>query len=162
MSEYKTLYPDFDVLHEEKKWDPHTREIVDQRLKTQSFTPYQFFTPQEADTLFQLCSVLLDDKRYPIVAFVVHHFDSTLKASLGESQRKIGVPKQPILIRDGLALLDQVCNELISEKRPCFCFMDKILSEAVAAYYSHPFTWSEIGNAGPAYPRGFLFVRSWD
>lgn len=185
MPEYKVHYPNFNVLHEKRHWDPHTREIVDQRLQTQSFYPYQFFTQQEADTLSQLCSILLDDQRYPIIAFVVHHFDSTLKASLGESQRKNGVPKQSILIREGLALLDwisndhysrifteleekaqkQLINQLIhgnlplpteQEKIPLDEFMNKIVSEAVSAYYSHPSIWSEIGYAGPAYPRGYV------
>ena len=45
---------------------------------------------------------------YPVIAFVVHHFDSTLKSNIGESQRKIGIPPQSFLIRDGLALFDQV------------------------------------------------------
>jgi hypothetical protein len=94
MSQYNVHYPNFDVLHGKEHWDPHTREIVDNRIKTQSFYPCQFFTQKEADTLARLCSVLLDEKRDPIIAFVVHHFDSTLKSGLGESQRKIGVPKQ--------------------------------------------------------------------
>jgi hypothetical protein len=32
----------------------------------------------------------------------------------------------------------------------------KLLTESVAAYYSHPTVWSEIGYAGPAYPRGYV------
>ena len=35
-------------------------------------------------------------------------------------------------------------------------FMQKILSEAMSAYYSHPTIWSDIGYAGPAYPRGYV------
>lgn len=185
MTEYKSHYPNFNVLHEEEHWDPHTQKIVDKRVDPLSFYPYQFFTQQEAETLFQLCSVLLDDQRYPVIIYVVHYFDSTLNANVGESQRKIGVPKQSILIRDGLVWLDQVCqerydakfaslddavkieivNQLIEgslplqmnqDRVPISDFMDKIRSEAVAAYYSHPSTWSEIGYAGPAYPRGYV------
>jgi hypothetical protein len=26
----------------------------------------------------------------------------------------------------------------------------------LAAFYSHPWTWNEIGFGGPAYPRGFM------
>jgi hypothetical protein len=185
MAEYKVHYPSFNVLNEEKHWDPHTREIVDQRLETPSFYPFQFFTQQEANTLFALCSLLLDDQRYPVIAFVVHHFDATLKASVGESQRKVGVPKQSVLIRDGLILLDQACirlygspldglkeetqEEVVSQLMkgsfllqsdqksvPVNDFMQKIHSEAIASYYSHPSIWSEIGYAGPAYPRGYV------
>lgn len=185
MSESKVHYPNFNVMHEEKHWDPHTREIVDNRLKTDSFYPFQFLTQQEANTLFQLCSLLLDDQRTSVISFVVHHFDSMLKENIGESQRKFGIPAQSLLIRDGLALLDQACNRLYGNSLdilegkvkkqvanelmqgsfslqsaqknvPVNDFMDKVLSEAVSAYYSHPTVWSEIGYAGPAYPRGYV------
>jgi len=185
MEEYKVHYPNFDVMQSEEHWDSHTREIVDQRLDTESFYPYQFFTQQEVDTLFHLCTVLLDERRSSIIEFVVHHFDKTLKANIGESQRKIGAPRQIDLIRDGLALLDQVCIDRFGNKLhaldkenlykvvnllvqgsftlqigqksvPATDFMDKIVSESVSAYYSHPHIWSEIGYAGPAYPRGYV------
>lgn len=172
-------------MQAENHWDPHTRQIIAKRLDTQSFVPYQFFTEHEGATLFQLCAALLDDRRYEIIAFVVHHFDSTLHASLGQSQRKIDIPKQSALIRKGLARLDQSCNqsygklftELEETERkqaiknafldsiildsgetmfPIKEFMKHVLVDAVAAYYSHPYIWSEIGYAGPAYPRGYV------
>jgi hypothetical protein len=183
--EHKVQYPNFDVMHEEKHWDDHTREIVNQRLQTTSLYPLQFLTLQEANTLSQLCSLLLDDHNHPVIAFVVHHFDSTLRSSVGESQRHIGVPTQTVLIRDGLALLDRACLlqygsfldgcendiqgviiselmqgsfQLLSEQKHINThdFMQKILAEAVSAYYSYPSIWSEIGYAGPAYPRGYI------
>jgi len=185
MPEYEAHYPRFDVMREEEHWDPHTREIVNKRLNNESFYPYQYLTQHEGDTLFRLCAILLDDARSPVLAYVVHHFDSTLQAGIGESQRKIGVPKQSALIRDGLALLDQVCKERYGKKFisigepdqqqlvqqlvqgniallsgdqqvPVREWTDKILTDAVAAYYSHPSIWSEIGYAGPAYPRGYV------
>ena len=184
MSDHKVHYPKFDVMHEKEHWDDHTQEIVEKRLQTLSFYRYQFLTPLEANTLFQLCSLLLDDIRNSVIGFVVHHFDSTLAASIGESQRKIGIPKQSVLIREGLAIIDQYCllqygnyldgcedgiiRRIVSELMqgtfqlppdqahfPVKDFMQKILSEAVSAYYSHPTIWSEFGYAGPAYPRGY-------
>lgn len=185
MPEYEGHYPRFDVMREEEHWDPHTREIVTKRLKSESFYPYRYLTQHEGDTLFRLCAILLDDVRFPILSYVVHHFDSTLEAGLGESQRKIGVPQQSALIRDGLALLDQVCTERFGDKFislaeqnqqqvvrqlmhgnlslqtnagqvPVREWMNNIFGKTVAAYYSHPSIWSEIGYAGPAYPRGYV------
>lgn len=185
MTDLRNHYPDFNVMDGQKHWDTHTREIVGQRLKTQAFYPYQFFTQQEANTLSHLCAHLLDDHRYPVIAFVVHHFDTTLKNSPGESQRKTGVPAQTALIRDGLTLLDEACGKLYGgafgecgeddqqkvvnalmqdtfplqnnqTTIPVPDFMQKIMSEAVSAYYSHPAVWSDIGYAGPAYPRGYV------
>jgi hypothetical protein len=185
MTEYQIHYPDFNVMDEKNQWDPHTQKIVSKRMKIQTLYPFQYLTKQEANTLTQLCSILLGDDRYPVISYVVYHFDSTLKAGIGESQRKVSVPKQSILIRDGLALLNRVCidmygssfDELKEEtKKEVVCelilgnlslqtsqksipvkdFMQKILNEATAAYYSHPIIWSEIGYAGPAYPRGYV------
>jgi len=172
-------------MRAEEHWDSHTQKIVSGRLETPSFFPCRFFEQHEADTLFALCRILLDDRRDSIMAYVVHHFDSTLHAGLGESQRKVGVPRLSALMRDGLALFDHACSEAHGgkfaalddrERRqaveqlmqgnltlqngqktvPVAAFTDRILSEAVAAYYSHPEVWSEIGYAGPAYPRGYV------
>ncbi len=185
MTDKKLHYPEFNVMDGEPHWDPHTREIVDQRLQTPSFYPFQVLTQQQSITLFELCAQLLDDDREAVISYVVHYFDLTLKSNIGESQRKSSVPPQSVLIRDGLDLLDRAClqqygramdrlpndvkqkiaGELMqgsfilqsAEKFvPCVDFMQKIHSEAVAAYYSHPLVWSEIGYAGPAYPRGYV------
>lgn len=180
------LYPAFDVMASADHWDPHTRDIVERRLQVQSLQACQFLNAHEADTLLHLCGALLDDWRMPVLAFVVHHFDATLHAGIGESQRKVGVPAGAVLIREGLSALDRLCKdrygqpfaavESDSRKRfvqalmaghiqleagnggsfPTADFMNKIMSNAVAAYYSHPAVWSEIGYAGPAYPRGYV------
>ena len=35
-------------------------------------------------------------------------------------------------------------------------YWNLLLQDAIAAYYSHPFAWDEIGFGGPAYPRGYM------
>ncbi|QMV44796.1 gluconate 2-dehydrogenase subunit 3 family protein [Cohnella cholangitidis] len=185
MPNYETRYPNFDVMREKEHWDQHTREIVTKRINTETFDTYRYFSSHESDTLLRLCAILLDDNRSPVISYVVQHFDSILQSGIGESQRKVGVPKQSDLIRSGLAWLDQACEERYGRKFvsleepvqeqaiqqvmngdytrksnadpiPVKDWMDKMLSEAVAAYYSHPDIWSEIGYAGPAYPRGYV------
>lgn len=186
MTKDKTHYPNFNVMDEKLEWDPHTRKIVGKRTETSSFSSFKYLTGKESSTLFQLCTTLLDDDRYSIISFIINHFDTMLTSSIGESQRKTGVPKQSVLIRDGLALLDQACIQIygssfdsLSEEAkkevvgnlmqgnftlqsseqitiPVKDFIQKISSEATAAYYSHPTVWSEIGYAGPAYPRGYV------
>jgi hypothetical protein len=185
LPEYLSHYQEFDVLREKEHWDPHTREIVTKRLTTESFHSYRYMTQQEGDTLLRLCTFLLADNRLPVLSYVVHHFDSTFQAGIGEAQRKVGVPKMTTLILNGLAWLDQVSHERFGDNFisledqhqkeivrqlvhgdtalhsrinpiPVKDWLDKILTEAVAAYYSHPTIWSEIGYAGPAYPRGYV------
>jgi len=36
-----------------------------------------------------------------------------------------------------------------------------IVSDAVDAYYAHPYAWDEVGFGGPAYPRGYFRLENW-
>ncbi|MFC4769649.1 gluconate 2-dehydrogenase subunit 3 family protein [Effusibacillus consociatus] len=182
MNPFHTHYPDFDVMDQKEHWDPHTREIVEKRLELGN---YKTLSQQEAETLYQLCSVLLHDTRDTILYYVVHHFDNKLSSDIGESQRKKGIPKHSVLIREGLRALDQYCTSdygalfsgledhiqhMIVDQLmrgtlqlnadgvqiPAQDLFSKLLTESVSAYYSHPSIWSEIGYAGPAYPRGYV------
>lgn len=169
-------------MDQKEHWDPHTREIVEKRLHPGTL---KTLTPQEAETLYQLCSTLLHDTRDPILYYVVQHFDNKLSSNIGESQRKKGIPKESVLIRQGLRALDVFCvadygalfagledriqHAIVDQLMwgnlhleadgvsiPGKDFFSKLLTEAVSAYYSHPDVWSEIGYAGPAYPRGYV------
>jgi hypothetical protein len=181
MENFKSYYSEYDVMNEKEHWDPHTTEIVEKRLKSNELSVLK---QDEACTLFELCSALLDDKRGPIISYVTYNFDSKLKSDIGEAQRKKNVPKEMQLIRNGLQLLDTHCHEhyklgfchledqlrkdLIGQmingslnlkdqaEFPTKEFILKILDVAASAYYSHPTVWSEIGYGGPAYPRGYV------
>lgn len=179
-------YPSFNVMDERKAWDDHTRSIVESRLNIAKNT-YQFLSPDEAVLLELISSVLMDDDRKDIILYIVRHMDETLYASIGESQRKPGIPEAKILIRDGLKKLEEYAYaqtdnnksfrqltdtdhkkllEHVSKgtAQPDSVwatahqkdFFQKILQLTIEAYCSHPTIWSEIGYAGPAYPRGYV------
>lgn len=186
MNEHQSHYSNFNVMDQKDHWDAHTRKIVEKRVEGETTKGFNCLSREEAHTLFELCSILLDDPRPPVLFFVIHHFDKKLSSDIGEAQRKKGVPKESTLIREGLHLLDEVCTrqhdvkftEIKNEKTkkqlvnemmqgtlslqsgedsvPTKDFIKKVFSEAVGAYYSHPDVWSEIGYAGPAYPRGYV------
>jgi len=178
-------YPNFDVMREAEHWDPHTREIVTNRLAPDTLSSLRFLSEHEGDTLFRLCAIMLDDERSSILSYVVHHFDSTLRADIGQAQRKTGVPKKSVVVRKGLAWLDAYCSglygasfaalkqderqqivrqltengvnvDLGNAQMTANEWLADMLTESVAAYYAHPSIWSEIGYAGPAYPRGYV------
>lgn len=182
MAESKYHYPSFDVMKERENWDDHTREIVEKRLQQ---SKYQNLSLDESILLTQLCAQLLDDTRDSVLHYVVSHFDSQIGSDIGENQRKANVPKASVLIRGGIRAIDQYCTLTYGqqfagikdeEKRailtkmmenniqlsadgvdiPAKELFNKLLSEAVSAYYSYPTVWSEIGYAGPAYPRGYV------
>jgi len=175
-------YPFFDVMNEQTAWDNHTRAIVNSRTHPKG--EHAFLTTVEAEMLRSWCSLLMDDARPEVIQHVIDHFDQTL-VSGQESQRKYGEPPLPQLIRDGLHALDQACQSMFTEhffhleaprqlqimteisegqavpteywkSVPQTAFFQKMLSTTIDAYYSHPKIWSDIGHAGPAYPRGYI------
>ncbi|HZG87951.1 gluconate 2-dehydrogenase subunit 3 family protein [Paenibacillus sp.] len=176
-------YRDYNVLEEQDHWDPHTRSIVRRRLEPKR--SFRFLTPEEGRRLAAIVGRLVDESREEIVQFVVEHMDRTLADSIGESERKKGLPPARELVRSGLSALEQATQarfgdsfpnlplqeqiamlKEISEGRgepehvwqsvPQSALFQKWLNLAVEAYYSHPYVWSEIGYGGPAYPRGYV------
>jgi hypothetical protein len=182
--ERRTHYPNYNVLHEQEHWDDHTREIVLERLQTPG--SFQKLTGEEAEQIRAMAALFVDDGRRDLLNFIVKHFDSKLKSDIGEGERKAGVPPMKQLIKQGLAALDKLAQDehqgpfaklrpeqqtallaglengtstLVTEdgtEIPAKAFFQKMLSETVSAYYSHPTVWSEIGYGGPAYPRGYV------
>lgn len=180
-------YPDFDVLAEQDAWDPHTREIVLRRTAEPS--PLTFLTSAEERTLTAVLRHLLYEHRQDRLRYVVAEFDRRLPEPQGEAQRPPDSPPQADLVREGLAALERASHELAGTDfshanpnvqldlvsalqngklmppagwsgPPQQAFFKKLLGIAVEAYYSHPDTWSEIGYAGPAYPRGYVRIES--
>lgn len=179
----KTHYPTYDVMNGKEHWDPHTRQIVMNRLIREH--GYGFLTMEEAEVLRPVCSLLADDFRGEIVQYVLCHIDDALTKDIGEGQRRFGVPPARTLIRGGIGALDRcalaryrhhfygIAEEEqrmmmleLSENRvepsglwgnvPQAAFFQKLLTFTVEAYFSHPKVWSEIGYGGPAYPRGYV------
>lgn len=172
-------------MEQKEYWDEHTRKIVEERLQQYPFTTLSL---EESILLTQLCARLLDEHRDSLLHYVVYHFDQLLSSDIGEAQRKVGVPKASILIRQGIRAIDHYATitygklfaGLTKEEQedilrrmsenaitlsadgvqiPAQELFIKLLSETTSAYYSHPTVWSEIGYGGPAYPRGYIRSR---
>jgi hypothetical protein len=173
-------YPDYDVLSEADHWDEVTRRAVFDRVD--NVPPIRFFDAREAQTLSVLCDHLTaqdTEPRIPVFAFVdeklyenrgdgYQYFDMpsdqetwrTVARGLDEEARKLGA--------DSYALLDEhvqleLCHRLSTGELHggawatfnvgrAFSVVMRYVSEA---FYSHPWSWNEIGFGGPAYPRGY-------
>lgn len=181
-----TFYPDFEVLDEQSKWDAATRDVVLARLEPPAEP--RVLNAREVAVLRALVARLLEEERPELLDFIVGHIDGLLDQSPGEAQRKPDVPKQAELIRRGLAALDGAAD-LAHQRPYAECepraqfqlaaalqngglivpeawrdlpqgaFFKKVLSQAVDALASHPRIWSEMGYAGPAYPRGYYRIK---
>lgn len=179
----RSHYPLYNVMKERNEWDDHTQSIVESRINV--ISNLKFLTPEEADRLKSICSLLIDDRTGEVMDFIIEHIDQTLDQSPGESQRKVGVPAAPKLVRSGLRAIETGAQVLYScsfkdldeEKQmqylqqisdsiakpqhiwasiPQRALFMKLLELTVEAYCSHPRVWSAIGYGGPAYPRGYV------
>ncbi|MFD2169709.1 gluconate 2-dehydrogenase subunit 3 family protein [Tumebacillus lipolyticus] len=180
----RTNYPNYDVMDEQAHWDAHTRQIVQKRLATPG--SFAKLTSEEVDAIRAMAALLVDDGRSFLLDYIVDHFNAKLISDSGEGQRQAGVPELHALLKQGLAALEALAQkrnassypalrpqlqlELLMELEdgtvkliapngdqiPARAFFQKMLTETVSAYYSHPTVWSEIGYGGPAYPRGYV------
>ncbi len=177
-----TWYPHFDVLRQQEEWDRHTREVVLDRILPAR--DCKWLQEHEVELLKVLAEQIVHDGREETLKFVVQHFDAEMASDIGEAQRKEGIPKGKELVRNGFRDLEKAAKEMhyrtILQLQPGErsgllkqleagqlqlehgwsdkhqkAFFQKLLTTVVAAYYSHPTVWSEIGYAGPAYPRGY-------
>lgn len=182
----RTHYPHFEVLAEQEAWDQHTRSIVLRRV--QSPPERTLLNDHETRTLTALLAHLLYENRDELLAYVLSHFDQRLQSRVGEGERKQNTPQEADLVRRGLAALDAVAAARhnapfadcrISEQFPILADLQngkleqvpelqgvpqkdlfkKLLRLAAEAYASHPMVWSEMGYAGPAYPRGYYRIE---
>ncbi len=177
-------YPGYDVLERMDEWDSHTREIVRERLGP--FPNRRILTEREWAYLSIIAGHLVYDNRADIIEWIVSHCDRKLADETGEGERKKGVPPEKFLIREGLKAMDHAAQlsygsefgaldinqqfQMLADLQmgkaahipqwsmvPQKALFNKLVSEMVSAYYSHPTIWSEIGYGGPMYPQ--IYVR---
>jgi hypothetical protein len=178
-------YPDWDVLAEADHWDEVTRRVVVDRVER--IPPVTFFTAEEAAALAAFFDVFLAqdaEPRVPVLNFV----DEKLAAGKRDGYRYDDMPDDGEAFRlvargldesarsSGAASFEAAPTELRHEIVHAFSrgkirgevwdelhlghAWELVTRNALEAFYSHPWTWNEIGFAGPAYPRGFAAFGS--
>jgi hypothetical protein len=174
-------YPDHDVLARAGHWDPVTRAVV--RSRVDEVPSRRFFTRPEFQCLCAFCDVVLAqdaEPRVPVMSFV----DAKLAAGELDGFQHDGMPDDRNTWRHVAGGLDEAAREREAtsfdqaeeptQREIVSAFADGTLSGGVwdqlpagtawtvvmravlAAFYSHPWTWNEIGFGGPAYPRGYM------
>ena len=176
----RSRYPDFDVLAEARHWDEPTRQVVLARVEQPP--PVRFFSHEEARTLRAFCDVATaqdEEPRIPVLEMVdAKLFEGRLDGfqhadmpddrdvwrlaarGLDERARAAGAedfaaaaPEQQVEIVAAFHrgdLHDGVWADLDAAKA-----FSVLMRAVLAAFYSHPWAWNEIGFGGPAYPRGY-------
>ena len=162
-------YPDFDVMEHRRHWDAVTREALEQRVA--EVPPRRFFDPTQARTLRAFLDVVLAQDAEPRIP-VLEMVDAKLDAGKLDGYRYADMPSDDVTWQrvadhlDGFADLGP-CEQRDVVRR--FAGGDLewedlnvgrawsvVMRAALAAFYSHPWAFNEIGFRGPAYPRGYM------
>ncbi len=174
-------YPDFDVFAAEASWDEQTAAVIKARLAPSG--ALRFFTPEQEPALRAFCDTTTaqdDDPRIPVAEMV----DAKLADGELDGFRYEDMPADTetwrLVLRglderareldgDGFAALsvdvrEQVVGALAEGELSGGAWDELNVARAwsvcmrgiLAAFYSHPWSWNEIGFGGPAYPRGFM------
>ena len=174
-------YPDHDVLAHAGHWDPVTRAVV--RSRVVDVPSRRFFSKPEFRCLCAFCDVVLAqdaEPRVPVMSFV----DAKLAAGQLDGFQHDGMPDdrdtwrqvahgldqaarqhgettfaqadEPIQRKIVGAFADGSLNGQIWDRLPAKTAWTVVMRSVLSAFYSHPWTWNEIGFGGPAYPRGYM------
>ena len=178
-------YPGYDVLakRDTLSWNEPTRQVIDARLATPDAPTY--FSEQEWQTLNAICSRIVPQPSrrppVPIAALV----QQKLADDERDGYRQVNLPPLREAWRSGLAALDAATrtrhdahfhtldaaaqDQLLQAMQhgeldgaewggmPSDAFFkERLARDILAAYYSHPASWNEIGFGGPASPRGYV------
>ncbi|HEX7355469.1 MAG TPA: gluconate 2-dehydrogenase subunit 3 family protein [Mycobacteriales bacterium] len=176
--QHRGRFPGYDVLEEVERWDDVTAGVVLDRLAP--VTDLSFFTMDENACAGALCDLLLaqdGEPKIPVVALV----DGRLAAGETDGWHYDDLPEDGQAWRDTLRCLDEdaaaggaasFATAPVDEQVRIVQHVQDLGSDpwhgmpaaqvwslwtryACAAFYSHPWSWNEIGFGGPAYPRGY-------
>ncbi len=171
-------FPGFDVLDQRSHWDAATAAVVDARLGM--LPEIRFFTVAEEAAATAIFDQLLYQRAAPKVP-VTRLVDMRLAEGQTDGWHYDSMPPDDVAWQRSLAGIDSdAVDRFGAPIADCAWGAQKGLLAAVhdsreklwhgmlpaqvwslwtryacTAFYAHPAAWSEIGFAGPAYPRGY-------
>lgn len=173
-------FPGYDVMRQQPAWDAVTTSVVTARLGPPG--PPRFFTAEEEPAARALLDRLLAQDEDPCVP-VFEVIDGRLAERRGDGFRYEDLPEDPEAWRQSIAALNQTAKsdfgrsfaQLVQREQrdiiegvrlckgnwhglPAARLFSLWMRYACSAFYSHPWTWNEIGFGGPAYPRGYKYL----
>jgi choline dehydrogenase-like flavoprotein len=181
-------YPDYDVLEQKEHWDDVTRETIMRRVDDPP--EIRFFTASEAATLAAFCDTVTAQDRepkIPVLNFVdekmanaetqgldgYQHADMPddretwrlVARGLDEEARLRGADSfraAPEHVRERIceAFSEGKFARGVWEELPASKAWSVVMRSVLGAFYGHPWAWNEIGYGGPAYPRGFMRLKT--
>jgi hypothetical protein len=148
-------FPGYDVLGQVSTWDDVTKGVVLARLAPPP--PLRFFSTLEEATGRALVDRLLAQDEEPRVP--VLQDDEAWRRSLAavdeDAASAHGARFHELGRSDQDTLLETVRTGVEWHGLPAARVWDLWMRYSCTAFYSHPWSWNEIGFGGPAYPRGY-------
>jgi Gluconate 2-dehydrogenase subunit 3 len=179
-------YPGFSTLAQQDFWDEATRKTVQARLDPpppqRFFSADEVPLLQAVIERVLPQDDRLPERRIPILAEIDHRlFENRINGFRYED-----MPPDREAYRLGLKAIDEMAHERFQapftgidtfaqelllktlnegkpdpmhrvwRRMPAHRFWALLLDDCIEAYYSHPWSWDEIGFGGPAYPRGYM------
>lgn len=179
-------YPGFSTLSQRGFWDPATRDCVVSRVEQvpsiRFFSPEELaLITAVFDRIMPQ-----DDRDADHTIPIVHYVDERLYSGRSDGYRFEDMPPDREAYHLGLRGIDSIARQMhgksfvelgplerdgvlwtihedkpqggddIWRQMPPDRFWIMLVSDAVGAYYAHPYAWDEIGFGGPAYPRGYF------
>ncbi|MCV7196149.1 gluconate 2-dehydrogenase subunit 3 family protein [Mycobacterium angelicum] len=174
-------YPDYDVLSTSDSWDDATKSVVLARLEKPG--PLRFFDSAEEPTLRLFCDTVLAQDAEPRIP-VPEVVDGKLADAQLDGYQYADMPDDRDTWHLVLRGLDEAAREAgvgsfaDADAKTCEAIVGRfanselsggswdrlnvsrawsvVMRMVLSAFYSHPWSWNEIGFGGPAYPRGFM------
>lgn len=182
-------YPGFSTLDQQAFWDVATRQVVRKRVEEIPPIRFFADNLTLATAIFDRI-LPQDDRdlahRIPIVRYI----DERLSEGVGDGYRYAEVPADTECYRLGFQGIEAIADHLHGtsftqlgtraqdeiilslrddnppaghdawQRFPAIRFFELLVTDAVDAYYSHPYAWDEIGFGGPSYPRGYMRLEN--
>jgi hypothetical protein len=174
----QSRFPGFDVLAEVDAWDPVTAGVVLARMGPQP--PLRYFDTEQESVARPLMDLILDqhvEPRVPVFEMVdqrlaelttdgwryedlppdAEAWSRSMTALDEDARERFGRPFSACSVRERGELLQTLLD--LGDDPWHGMKADRVWSlwyrYVCSAFYSHPWTWNEIGFPGPAYPRGY-------
>ncbi|MCC2683877.1 MAG: subunit 3 of gluconate 2-dehydrogenase [Paenibacillaceae bacterium] len=188
MSE-QTHYPSYDVMEHKQAWDEHTRSIVSSRLFREHDYQFLTLGEAEVlrawcirlvdDPRGELIQFVLghidqtlhkqagEGQRKPgvppsrkLIRDGIAYIENLSMARHGKPFFHLDADEQQWLMEEFSNASAHLPEQHSPSSFPQKELFGKLHTLTLEAYYSHPQVWSEIGYAGPAYPRGYIRTQN--
>ncbi|MGH2447717.1 MAG: gluconate 2-dehydrogenase subunit 3 family protein [Chloroflexota bacterium] len=178
-------YPGFHTLDQKDFWDEATRTLVLDRVENVPPLRFFDGDAALAAAIFDRI-LPQDDRDAEHRIPVVHYVDQRLWEGISNGYRHPGAPSNQESYRLGFQGIEAASQRLhgksfldlgpreqdeillslqgggppdangVWAQLDPIQFFELLVTDAVEAYYAHPYAWDEVGFGGPSYPRGYM------